>query len=62
MDNDQKIFFGTKEDSNKRRQVESEDRTPHERFLFFLQLCHEINLFSNDRSHPNQSKNNFIIQ
>ena len=62
MELNQKIFFGSKEDNNDRRLNEALSRTPHERFLFFLKLCEEIQRFSPNREHPNDVKNNFFIE
>ena len=56
------IYFGSKEDSNKRRQVEAWQRTPHERFLFFLQLTEEMQVFKTVGEHPNRVKDNFVIE
>lgn len=58
----QNILFETKEESNKRRNLAALSRTPHERFIFFLQLCDEMQFFETKQPHPNHKKNNFIVQ
>jgi hypothetical protein len=62
MNDEKGIFFETKEDSNRRRMRESQMRSSHERFIFFLQLCSEMRLFDIKEVHPNRLKNNFIIE
>lgn len=62
MGKNTEIYFGTKEDSNDRRLKETLARTPHERFMFFLELCGEMQWFENERPHPNRSKNNFVLE
>lgn len=62
MDEPQKIFFETKEDSNRRRIEESLASSPHDRFKFFLHLCAEMQSFNEGRVHPNKRKNNFILE
>ncbi|MBN2635630.1 MAG: hypothetical protein JXR61_05125 [Prolixibacteraceae bacterium] len=61
MNHEGKIRFETKEESNQRRMNEALQRTPHERFLFFLQMMDEIQFFKKGE-HPNRVKNNFIIE
>lgn len=56
------IYFGTKEENNQRRLEEAMARTPHERLIFFLQMSEEILKNSPERPHPNDEKNNFVIQ
>ncbi|GAB1452568.1 hypothetical protein MASR2M47_26240 [Draconibacterium sp.] len=56
------IFFGTKEENNMRRLNEALSRTPHERLIYFLKLCEEMQFFHTNQAHPNDSKNNFILQ
>ena len=56
------IFFGTKEENNIRRLNEALSRTPHERLIFFLMLCEEMQFFQTNKPHPNDVKNNFILQ
>lgn len=56
---DKRIRFETKEQSNNRRIAEAIDRTPEERFQFFLSLLDEFSLF-----HPHYhdlKKQNFIL-
>jgi hypothetical protein len=57
---DNRIRFETKEQSNDRRIMEAINRTPDERFQFFLSLTEEFSLFQ----HGDQNiKNlNFIIK
>lgn len=62
MDDKRNILFETKEDSNQRRTKEAVERNPHERFVFFLRLCEEMQLFNSDLPHPNRLKDNFIIE
>jgi hypothetical protein len=62
MEGEQKIFFGSKEDNNRRRDEEAINRTSHERFIFFLKLCEEMEFFGSSGAHPNDKKNNFIIE
>lgn len=56
------IFFGTKEENNNRRLSENLSRTPHERLLNFLNLCEEMQFFYKEQPHPNDAKNNFVVQ
>ena len=62
MDESKKIIFETKEDSNERRLQEFLAKSPHERFISFLQLCGEMEFLYKGKGHPNQVKNNFIIE
>jgi hypothetical protein len=56
------LHFETKEESNERRRQEALSRTPHERFMFFLELCQEMQFFYAGKPHPNSYKNNFILE
>lgn len=56
------IKFETKEQSNKRRMEEAIKRSGHERLLFFIELCEELNFFEINTSSPNRQKNNFIVE
>lgn len=56
METGQKIFFGSKEENNERRLKEALARTPHERLLFFLRLCEEMQILDNNIPHPNRAK------
>lgn len=56
------IFFGTKVENNNRRAKEALSRTPHERLIYFLKLCEEMQFFHTDQPHPNNAKNNFVLQ
>lgn len=58
----QKIPFETKDESNKRRNADALSRSPHERFIFFLKLCEEMQFFETKEPHPNCKKNNFIVK
>ncbi len=62
MDDKGNILFETKEDSNQRRIREALERNPHERFVFFLRLCEEMQLFNSNEPHPNRLKDNFIVE
>ena len=62
MEKEQKIFFGSKGNNNERRLKEALARTPHERLIFFLNLCEEMYFFETNNPHPNRAKNNFIIE
>lgn len=62
METNQKIFFGSKKENNKRRLKEALARTPHERLVFFLKLCEEMQVFETGSPHPNDVKNNFIVE
>jgi hypothetical protein len=55
MKNNKDIFFETKEESNARRMNEALERSPHERFMFFLRLCQKMQFFQVKRPHPNES-------
>lgn len=61
MEIEHDIRFETKERGNERRLQEALERTPHERFLFFLKLCEEMQFFNDKSPHPNRAKNNFVI-
>jgi hypothetical protein len=56
---DKHIRFETKEQSNSRRITEAINRSPGERFQFFLSLLEEISLFS-IQNHDSK-KQNFIL-
>ena len=62
MNGSQNIFFETKDESNKRRDQEALSRASHDRFMFFLKLCHEMQFFSQSKPHPNRKKNNFVVE
>ena len=49
----------TKAESQARREKEASERTPNERFLFFLRLMVEINKFQTKRE---KHSNNFILE
>ena len=53
------IRFETKAQSQARREKEARERTPNERFLFFLRLMIEINKFQTKRE---EKTNNFILE
>ncbi len=56
---DNRIRFETKEQSNDRRMLETLNRTPDERFQFFLSLIEEFSLFQH--KDQNTKNMNFII-
>jgi len=62
MNDNKKIFFGTKEENNQRRLDEALARTPHERLIFFLKMNEELLTFTHRHLHPNDIKNNFIVE
>ncbi|MFV0265690.1 MAG: hypothetical protein ACK5HT_00990 [Draconibacterium sp.] len=62
MNQEVEIRFETKEQANQRRIQETLERSPHERFLFFLQLCEEMQFFHTQEIHPNRKKNNFVLE
>ena len=62
MKNKNEIFFGTKNENNDRRLKEALSRTPHERLIYFLKLCEEMQFFHSNNPHPNDTKHNFILQ
>ncbi|MBC5623413.1 hypothetical protein H8S64_20150 [Butyricimonas sp. NSJ-56] len=53
------IRFETKKESQARRDREAKERTPNERFVFFLRLMAEINKFQTKRE---EKTNNFILK
>ena len=53
------IRFETKAESQARRDKEARERTPNERFMFFLRLMVEINKFQTKRE---KHSNNFILE
>jgi hypothetical protein len=57
---DTRIRFETKEQSNDRRIMEALNRTPDERFQFFLSLIEEFSLFQH--KDQNTKNLNFIIK
>ena len=59
---EQKIFFGTKEENNVRRQKEFLALSPHERLVLFLRLCEEMEFFESAAPHPNRLKDNFVLE
>lgn len=56
---DKRIRFETKAQSNNRRIEESINRSPEERFQFFLSLLEDISLFS--IKNVDSKKQNFIL-
>lgn len=56
---DNRIRFETKEQSNNRRILEALERTPDERFQFFLLLLDEFSMFL--PGNPNAEKQNFTL-
>lgn len=53
------IRFETKAESQARREKEARERTPNERFVFFLRLVMEIGKFQTRRE---KTSNNFILE
>jgi hypothetical protein len=62
MDSEKLIRFETKNEANERRRKEALNRTPHERFMFFLEMVQEMQVFQSSMPHPNRFKNNFILE
>ena len=62
MEKENQIFFATKEENNERRLVEALSKTPHERFILFLKRAEETLFPELNHTHPNRSKNNFIVE
>ena len=62
MDTAFPIKFESKEESNERRLKEALERSPHERFLFFLEMIREMKFFKTVNVDNTNSKNNFIIE
>lgn len=58
-DLDNSIRFETKEQSNNRRIIEALNRTPDERFLFFLSLIEEFSMFLPEKQRS--KKENFTL-
>jgi len=56
---DNRIRFETKEQSKNRRILEALERTPDERFQFFLSLLDEFSMFL--KGNPNAEKQNFTL-
>jgi hypothetical protein len=62
MEGKHKIHFSKKTESNARRLQEALERTPDERFQFFLRMCEEMQLFENSQLHKKRANHNFIIE
>ncbi len=60
MGKEDKIFFETKKEANKRRRKEVLNRPPETRLSFFLNMVEE-SIFQSDLSFS-ENKNNFIIE
>ena len=58
-DLDNSIRFETKEQSNNRRIIEALNRTPNERFQFFLSLIEEFSMFLPEKQRS--KKENFTL-
>jgi hypothetical protein len=58
-DLDNSIRFETKEQSNNRRIIEALNRTPDERFQFFLSLIEEFSMFLPEKQRS--KKENFTL-
>jgi len=61
MKSGQKIFFGSKDENNNRRQGEVLSKSPHQRFITFLKMVGETQILNIGGPHPNQGKNNFVV-
>jgi hypothetical protein len=58
------IFFGTKEENNKRREEEFLKLSPGERLLVFLKQIGQQSTFPNKNPgvHKNDAKGNFVLR
>ncbi len=58
------IFFGSKEENNKRREEEFLKLSPAERIIAFFKMIEETRPLSNqkDHKHPNDKKGNFVLR
>lgn len=55
------IIFAAKEENNKRRETKFLSLNYAERFELFFMMMDENELIGNGKSHPNDKKDNFII-
>ena len=57
------IFFGTKEENNKRREDDFLKLSPGERLIAFIEMISAQPELPSPRNaeHPNSKKNNFVI-
>ena len=58
------LIFATKEENNKRRQVEFLKLSPGERLIAFIEMVCKPSAtpLPDDYQHPNDKKNNFLIR
>lgn len=58
------IYFGTKEENNKRRQEAFLKLSPEERLIAFIEMACQPGIYPlpDDYEHPNDHKNNFVIR
>lgn len=56
------IIFATKEENNKRREIEFLSLSYAERLELFFLMFDENEIIGKDKSHPNDKKGNFIIE
>ncbi|MCF8228679.1 MAG: hypothetical protein K9G58_01440 [Bacteroidales bacterium] len=58
------IFFGSKEENNKRREEEFLKLSPAGRVIAFFKMIEETKPLSmqKDREHPNDKKGNFVLR
>lgn len=58
------IYFGTKEENNKRRQEDFLKLSPGERLIAFIEMVCRPGIYPvpDDYEHPNDRKNNFVIK
>jgi len=56
------VKFETKNAANERRLQEALTRTPHERFLFFLNMIEDMKFFESLDQNNESTKNNFVIE
>lgn len=55
------IIFAAKEENNKRRETKFLSLNYAERLELFFMMMDENELIGNEKSHPNDKKDNFII-
>lgn len=62
MKKHKKIFFGTKEENNKRREKEFLALSYAERLELFFRMLEENEFVGDLKTHPNDCKDNFILK
>lgn len=55
------IIFAAKEENNKRRETKFLSLNYAERLELFFMMMDENELIGNEKSHPNDKKDNFIV-